>query len=161
MNGCMEKSDAMLSSPAWRFRMLHIAHRNATDALLDKYGVRDFGHPFVLCLLEHCGGEEGFVMQKELAKRLRLPPATVTAALKALEKQGCIVRESEESDMRRKRIRVTEKGREVAQRYVNVFTEVDEAMYKGFSPEELEAVSGYFKRITENLRSLAGQEGCI
>ena len=43
--------------------------------------------------------------------------------------------------MRRKRIRVTEKGREVAQRYVNVFTEVDEAMYKGFSPEELEAVS--------------------
>ena len=151
----------MLSSPAWRFRMLHIAHRNATDSLLDKYGVRDFGHPFVLCLLEHCGGEEGFVMQKELAKRLRLTPATVTAALKALEKQGCIVRESEESDMRRKRIRVTEKGREVAQRYVNVFTEVDEAMYKGFSPEELEAVSGYFKRITENLRSLAGQEGCI
>ena len=122
---------------------------------------RDFGHPFVLCLLEHCGGEEGFVMQKELAKRLRLTPATVTAALKALEKQGCIVRESEESDMRRKRIRVTEKGREVAQRSVNVFTEVDEAMYKGFSPEELEAVSGYFKRITENLRSLAGQEGCI
>ena len=100
-------------------------------------------------------------MQKELAKRLRLTPATVTAALKTLEKQGCIVRESEESDMRRKRIRVTEKGREVAQRYVNVFTEVDEAMYKGFSPEELEAVSGYFKRITENLRSLAGQEGCI
>ena len=37
MNGCMEKSDAMLSSPAWRFRMLHIAHRNATDSLLDKY----------------------------------------------------------------------------------------------------------------------------
>ena len=100
-------------------------------------------------------------MQKELAKRLRLTPATATAALKTLAQQGCIVRESEESDMRRKRIRVTEKGREVAQRYVNVFTEVDEAMYKGLSPEELEAVSGYFKRITENLRSLAGQEGCI
>ena len=97
-------------------------------------------------------------MQKELSKRLRISPASVTAALKALEKQGCIVREAQESDMRRKRIRITDKGREVALRYKEVFTEVDEAMYRGFSDEELCAVSAYFERITQNLRALCEQE---
>ena len=158
-NCCMEPNDAMLSSPAWQFRMLHLAHRTATDALLDKYNVRDCGHPFILFLLEHCGIDGGFAMQKELSRRLRVSPASVTAALKALEKQGCIVREAEESDMRRKRIRVTDKGRDVAKRYVEVFTEVDEAMYSGFTDEELRSVSAYFGRITENLRALAAKEG--
>ena len=82
-NCCMEQGDAVLSAPAWQFRMLHLAHRAATDALLDKYGVRDCGHPFILFLLEHCGSDGGFAMQKELSRRLRVSPASVTAALKA------------------------------------------------------------------------------
>lgn len=158
-NCCMDQNDVVLSSPAWQFRMLNLAHRTATDALLDKYNVRDCGHPFILFLLEHFGADEGFVMQKELSRRLRVSPASVTAALKALEKQGCIVREAEEKDMRRKRIRITDKGREVARKYVDVFTEVDEAMYSGFTDEELRSVSAYFGRITDNLRALAAKEG--
>jgi len=158
MKRCMVADDAVLSSPAWRYRMLHVAHRTATDTLLDKHGVKDFGHPFILFLLENCGEDGSFEMQKELSKRLRISPASVTAALKALEKQGCIVREAQESDMRRKRIRITDKGREVALRYKEVFTEVDEAMYRGFSDEELRAVSAYFERITRNLRALCEQE---
>ena len=79
-NCCMEQGDAVLSAPAWQFRMLHLAHRTATDALLDKYGVRDCGHPFILFLLEHCGSDGGFAMQKELSRRLRVSPASVTAA---------------------------------------------------------------------------------
>ena len=39
-NCCMEQGDAVLSAPAWQFRMLHLAHRTATDALLDKYGLK-------------------------------------------------------------------------------------------------------------------------
>lgn len=158
MKSCMGPDDSVLSTPAWRYRMLHVAHRTATDALLEKHGVKDFGHPFILFLLEHCGDDGSFEMQKELSKRLNISPASVTAALKALERQGCIVREAQESDMRRKRIWITAKGREVARRYREVFTEVDEAMYSGFSEEELASVSAFFKRITENLQKLAGQE---
>ena len=47
MKRCMGADDAVLSSPAWRYRMLHVAHRTATDTLLDKHGVKDFGHPFI------------------------------------------------------------------------------------------------------------------
>ena len=76
-NCCMDQNDVVLSSPAWQFRMLHLAHRTATDALLDKYDVRDCGHPFILFLLEHCGADDGFVMQKELrgGSGFRPPPS--------------------------------------------------------------------------------------
>lgn len=161
MENCTAENDSVLTAPAWKFRMLHVAHRAATDTLLEKYGVRDYGHPFILFLLEHCGEDGGFTMQKELSKRLRVSPATVTAALKSLEKQGCIVREAQECDLRRKSIKITDKGREVARRYVEVFTDVDEAMYRGFSKEELAAVSGFFDRITSNLRMIAGQEDIV
>ena len=60
--------------------------------------------------------------------------------------------------MRKKRIRITDRGREVAQRYIEVFSEVDEAMYGGFTGTELDQVSDLFERMTENLRALAGQE---
>ena len=155
MKRCMGADDAVLSSPAWRYRMLHVCLLYTSPSPRD---VEDFGHPFILFLLENCGEDGSFEMQKELSKRLRISPASVTAALKALEKQGCIVREAQESDMRRKRIRITDKGREVALRYKEVFTEVDEAMYRGFSDEELRAVSAYFERITQNLRALCEQE---
>lgn len=158
MEDCMEMSDAMLGSPAWRFRMLHVAHRSALDTLLERHGLKDYGHPFILFLLMR-GGEDGCLsMQKQLSKWLRVSPATVTSAVKLLERQGCVARESEERDMRKKKIRITDKGREIAQRYIEVFSEVDEAMYAGFSDDELHIISGCFERMTANLRGLAGQE---
>lgn len=158
MEDCMEMNEAMLSSPAWQFRMLHVAHRSALDSLLERHGLKDYGHPFILFLLMRSGEDGCMSMQKELSKWLRVSPATVTSAVKLLEKQGCIVREAAEQDLRRKRIRITDKGREVAQRYIEVFTEADEAMYGGFTEAELGAVSDFFERMTANLRALAGQE---
>ena len=158
MEDCMEMNEAMLSSPAWQFRMLHAAHRSALDSLLERHGLKDYGHPFILFLLMRSGEDGCMSMQKELSKCLRVSPATVTSALKLLEKQGCIEREAEEHDLRKKRIRITDRGREAAHRYIEVFSEVDEAMYGGFTGTELDQVSDLFERMTENLRALAGQE---
>ena len=58
MEDCMEMNEAMLSSPAWQFRMLHVAHRSALDSLLERHGLKDYGHPFILFLLMR-GGEDG------------------------------------------------------------------------------------------------------
>ena len=90
MEDCIEMDEAVQSTPAWRFRMLHVAHRAALDTLLERHGLKECGHPFILFLLMR-GGEDGCMsMQKELSKCLRVSPATVTSALKLLEKQGCI-----------------------------------------------------------------------
>ena len=158
MTDWLENEGPVQMTPAWRFRMLHAAHRAAMDAVLERHGRRGYGHPFVLFLLARGGWDGGLPTQKELSERLRIAPASVTSAVKALERQGCIEREAGADDMRKKRIRITEKGREVARRYVEVFAEVDEAMYAGFTQSELEEVSGCFERITENLRKLAGKE---
>ena len=108
------------------------------------------------------GGKYTFVMKEIPRKNLKLLLAAglflALTALKLLERQGCIEREAEEHDLRKKRIRITEKGREVAQRYIEAFSEVDEAMYGGFTEAELGTASDFFERMTENLRALAGQE---
>ena len=78
-------------SPAWRFRALHHAHRSAVDAALSRFGVREFGQPFILFMLER-DGDGAYDAQREISQRLGVSPATVTASLKSLEKQGCIRR---------------------------------------------------------------------
>lgn len=151
--------DMASSSPAWRFRMLQNAHRAAVDASLERCGVREFGQPFILFMLARVSRNGAFDSQRELAEGLRVSPATVTASLKSLEKQGCIVRAAGEGDMRKKRIMITDMGREVTEKCGRAFAAIDEAMYAGFSPDELDRLSDYFTRITENLRRLSsGQE---
>lgn len=50
------------------------------------------------------------VAQNELAKMTHLSPPTVSATLEKLERDGLISRESDESDARRMRVKLTEKG---------------------------------------------------
>ena len=145
-------------SPVWRFRMLHNAHRGAVDAALGRFGVREFGHPFILFMLERDADGE-YDAQRKISERLGVSPATVTASLKSLEKQGCIRRVSCEQDMRRKRIEITETGRDVAQKCRMAFQSVDHAMYGGFSDEELAELAGFFERMTANLRSTYSDDG--
>lgn len=64
MEDCMEMNEAMLSSPAWQFRMLHVAHRSALDSLLERHGLKDYGHPFILFLLMR-SGEDGLHVDAE------------------------------------------------------------------------------------------------
>lgn len=155
-----EHRDKMQSSPAWRFRMLHAAHRAATDASLSRFGVREFGQPFILFMLER-GVDGSAAAQRQLSEKLRVSPATMTASLKALEKQGCIRRAPDESDQRRKRIEITEKGRQVAAKCRCAFERVDEAMYEGFTEGEIAELSAFFERMTANLRGIyAGEEDC-
>jgi DNA-binding MarR family transcriptional regulator len=153
-----EQCKAMLSSPAWRFRCLHHAHRAAVNASMARCGVPEPGQPFILFALERIGNGS-IDTQRELAERLGLSPATVTASLKALEKQGYVRRVTDENDMRRKRIEITERGREAEVLCRRAFVQVDDVMYRGFSETELSQLSSFFDRMTENLRREYGERG--
>lgn len=145
-------------SPAWRFRTLHNAHRCAVDAALGRFGVREFGQPFILFMLER-EGDGAYDTQRKISQRLGVSPATVTASLQSLEKQGCIRRVSCESDMRRKRIEITDAGRDAAAKCRRAFQSVDESMYEGFTQAELDTLAGFFERMTANLRSTYSDDG--
>lgn len=85
--------------------------------------------------------------------------ATIAVTLKKLEKGGYISRTVDERDNRFNQITVTEKGQQVVKDSRRIFSEVENAMFSGFSEEEFTAMGGYFDRIMENLVRLELGEG--
>ncbi|HHU22979.1 MAG TPA: winged helix-turn-helix transcriptional regulator [Clostridiales bacterium] len=142
-------------STEWLFRDLNTACRLASDAAFAKFGVREFGQPIILFMLERYGKDGVIATQKELAQRMRVSPTTITISLKSLERLGCIRKINDKKDMRRNQIEITEKGKMVAKQCRKAFEDLNKAMYQGFAPEERELINSFFIRMTNNLINAA------
>lgn len=152
------KRELRETSPEWYFRELNQAHRIASDSLFAHLGIKEYGQPMILFILDREGRErrEHYrPTQKELAEKLGVSPSTTTISLKSLERQGCVRKVSDENDMRCKRIELTDKGRDVARRFHKAFRTIDKAMYDGFTDEERKVISHLYRKMTENLLRLA------
>ena len=137
-------------SPEQLFRVLDKKHRAAIDLLLERKGIGNIGQPMLLCILAQ--QQDGTVeSQKELARRLRVSPATVTVSLKSMERDGYVKKLSNAEDLRCKPITITEKGRRAARLIDDVFETLDHGMYRGFSPEDLSRIAGLYRRMIDNL----------
>ncbi len=137
--------------PGALFHSLHQAHRRQVFAQQAARGVGDLGAPMLLLVLlegEHRGRTYS---QRELARQLRLSPATVATSLKSLERSGYVARQTDERDARRNRVTLTEKGRRAVDTCGTVFRSVDEKMLLGFSPAERDQLTSFFVRMLENL----------
>lgn len=144
--------------PKWLYRDLKRMHERATDAVFARLGLRDFGQPLLLFVLENYSDSGQIPTQRELARDLNLSPTTITVSLKSLERQGCVRKLPDESDMRKNRIEITDRGREVARNCRIAFDEIDEGMYCGFSEEEISLISSFYIRMTDNLQKLTESE---
>ena len=150
----------MDQEPGMLLHHLMRAHHNACMAALARRGLRDIGSPRLLLELFHCPDDPARApTQKELADRLRCAPPTIAASLKVLERQGYVVRRTDERDSRRNRISITQKGRDAILCSMEAFQQVDEYMYHGFSPEERELVCALHRRMLENLYRIGGDKG--
>ena len=137
-------------SPEQLFRVLDKKHRAAIDLLLERKGIGNIGQPMLLCILAQ--QQDGTIeSQKELARRLRVSPATVTVSLKSMERDGYVKKLSNAEDLRCKPITITEKGRRAARLIDEVFETLDHGMYRGFSPEDLSRIAGLYRRMIDNL----------
>lgn len=83
---------------------------------------------------------------------MHVSPATVAVSLKSLEREGYVEKLADETDQRRKAVRLTPKGEAAIQRCVQVFEAVDQSMFEGFRPEETRQACGYLMRMLHNLR---------
>lgn len=151
------KSHFAPNSPEQLFHVLRKKHTNALDQLLSRHGLDDIGQPIILTILSQQKGGT-IASQNELAKHLRVSPATITVSLKSMERNGYITKLSNVEDMRCKPICITEKGMEAAKRLDNVFESLAHGMYRGFSPEEQEQVAGFYSRMIANLEAIATSE---
>ena len=151
---CAHRHEPQEYGPEWYFRELFQAHRTASLAVSSYFDLNECGQPMILFVLNHEYDDGYSPTQKELAERLGISPSTTTISLKSLERIGYVRKVSDEKDMRCKRIEITEKGRDAALKFLDVFNIINKAMYQGFADEERELVSHFFSRITENLLKL-------
>lgn len=141
-------------SPEQLFHALERKHQAAVDSLLSRRGIGNIGQPIILTILSQ--QKNGTIdSQKELARRLRVSPATVTVSLKSMERDGYVKKLSNAEDLRCKPITITEKGRKAAQLIDEVFETLDHGMYQGFSAGDLSQISALYRRMIDNLDAIA------
>jgi DNA-binding MarR family transcriptional regulator len=104
-----------------------------------------------------CLAREEGVTQLELSHRAGLKPPTVSVALRRLEDEGYIVRESDDDDKRASRVFLSEKGHALEKENKERFERVDNEMMSGFSEEETELLRSMLLRIRDNLENPKGE----
>ena len=136
-------------------RSLSNAHRAAVQAELNAVGLSEVGHPMLVSILQSADEDpEGqFHAQRELADLLHVSPPAIANSLKCLERDGYVRREPWPEDARRNRVILTEKGAAAVKGCREVFLRVSARMMAGFSPEELEQLAQFQRRMLDNLNS--------
>lgn len=133
------------------FHFLHHAHRRRVSEEWNARGLGDVGAPMILAALYSSEKEGTLLSQRELARALRLSPATVAVSLKNLEGKGYLSRTADVGDQRRNLVQLTDKGRDAVEKGSEAFLAVEEQMLADFSEEEKEQLTGFFIRMLKNL----------
>lgn len=110
-------------------------------------------------MLMHLAHDPHVASQRELAAAMAISPAAVTNTLKPLERDGYIVRAATDEDNRRNEIHITDKGRDKIRETHELFAAVDNAMFAGFTPEDVDTLRGLLDRLNANLDRL-GAPAC-
>ena len=124
-------------------------HHSAIEGRISKLGFHHSQHR----MLMHLARYEHIPSQRELADALGITPAAVTTTLKRLEKDGYITRTATEQDNRCNQIRITDAGLAAVRESRNIFDTVDQCMFNGLTPEELETFTSLLCRMRENLKT--------
>ena len=141
-------------------RSLSNAHRSAVQAELNAAGLEKVGHPMLVSILQSADEDPDgqFQAQRELADLLHVSPAAVANSLKCLERDGYVRREPWPRDARRNRVILTETGAVAVEGCRAVFLRVSTRMMAGFSPEELNQLARFQRRMLDNLLNSQSKE---
>jgi MarR family transcriptional regulator, transcriptional regulator for hemolysin len=104
--------------------------------------------------------EEGGMTQAELARLLGLGKVAVGSMIDRLEAAGLVIRQGDALDRRIHRIFVTDKGRRIQSRMVEVGRTLNEQVLAGLSAEALAAADHVLTTIRRNIRrALRDEDG--
>lgn len=127
------------------FRLTDQTLKRAISRKVADTGVYRSQHRLLMIL-----GKNPEYSQTDIAEKLEISPAAVAVSLKKLEKAGYISRQCNAEDNRINHIVVTDKGKAAIAQSIRYFQEIEEAMFEGFSVEELELLESFFRRILGN-----------
>jgi DNA-binding MarR family transcriptional regulator len=121
-------------------------HRQRADDLLREVGLH-VGQEMLLCSLWEREG----VTQTELSEALGVQPATVTNALKRLERKGLVLRVSDAEDQRVSRVSLTTEGRDMKAVVEERWALLEQASFAGITAPERDLLRDLLLRVYGNL----------
>ena len=87
----------------------------------------------------------------ELSKKTQLTKSSLTTMLDRLESAGFLTREDDNSDRRKTRVKLSEKSKNLQEKYVAVSKRMTEVFYGTLNEEEIDQFESYLRRILANL----------
>ncbi|MCM1259178.1 MAG: MarR family transcriptional regulator [Roseburia sp.] len=105
------------------------------------------GQPKVLDYLKDKDG----AVQKDIAKGCHIEPASLSTILAGMEKNGLIIRRTQEDNRRNLKVYMTDRGRELCAEITKKFAEIEKAALADFSMEEAEKLQSYLIKIYKNM----------
>lgn len=125
---------------------LNKQHRRMIENKLNQTGVFRAQHHLLMYLSDHKG-----CSQTEIARAEGISPASVAVSLKKLEKGGYITKAVDGEDNRYHKVILTKKGCEIVKLSHEMFEQLDEQLFLGFSLEELSALTDFIHRMQQNM----------
>ncbi|MDW8799790.1 MarR family transcriptional regulator [Clostridium sp. A1-XYC3] len=133
----------------WVGHWIKIINRNMINIhnqKLEKYGFT----VSQLSVLSRLWRQDGLT-QKEIAKKLKIKPPSLTGLIDTLVTKGWVVRREDKVDARINRIYLTEEGQELKLKSLEVVDEMEKLICEGFSPEEKLLMLSWLKKLNNNL----------
>ena len=124
-------------------------HHRIVERRIDGLGVHHSQHR-MLMTLSRMGRA---VSQREIADRLDVSPACVARTVKQLSAGG-LIEKAGGADGRCNEIALRPEGEALVADSLEVFRRIDEEMFAGFAPEELDRLAALMDRVRDNLAAM-------
>ncbi|MBY0758239.1 MarR family winged helix-turn-helix transcriptional regulator [Sellimonas caecigallum] len=108
------------------------------------------GQPRILNYLKKYGA----MTQRELADLCCIDVTTISRTLDKMEEKGLLERRKDPSCRRSHQIVLAEEGLRRASQVQDIFQDIDEQIWKGFSEEEMETLYEGLVKMEENLKKV-------
>ena len=127
------------------FRQSDQAMKRVIGKKVEDTGIYRSQHRLLMIL-----GKNPDCSQTAIANKLEISPAAVAVSSKKLEKAGYITRSCDAEDNRMNHVVITDKGKKAIDQSILYFQEIEDAMFEGFSQEELETYAAFLGRVIQN-----------
>lgn len=91
------------------------------------------------------------VFQKDLEEEFGITRSTASKVVGLMVQKGLIVREAVAEDARLKKLVLTEQALKLTERMKEHGNHIEELLTRGFSPEEIDTLYDYLKRLRNNI----------
>lgn len=91
------------------------------------------------------------ISQEQLSAEMFVDSAHTTRAVKRLEDEGYVYRETDPADARKKCVYVTEKAQSIREEYHQVYKDLNRVLTRGFTPREEKLAAALLSRMRDNI----------